>query len=301
MTLISGEAAAPSPAPIKDATTESFAADVIEASQQVPVVVDFWAPWCEPCKQLTPIIEKVVRESAGRVRLVKVNIDESHQIASQLGVQSIPAVFAFSKGRPVDGFMGALPESQVRNFVERLGGTSSPGVDEALASANSAAEAGDLQGAAQIFRQVLNADPRDVRAIAGLARCHITQGDLAGAEQILALTPDDKQGDTEIAGAQAALDLARGADEARAEMAPLEARVNADPSDHRARIDYAIALNAAGQREAALDQLIESISRNKDWEEGAARKQLLTLFEAWGMADPLTVAGRRRLSSVLFS
>ena len=301
MALISGETAAPAAAPIKDATTESFAADVLDASRDVPVVVDFWAPWCGPCKQLTPIIEKVVREAAGRVRLVKVNIDENPQIAGQLGVQSIPAVFAFSRGRPVDGFMGALPESQVRHFIERLGGTSSPGVDEALAAAAAAAEGGDTGRAGQIYAQILDVDPRDVRAIAGLARCHIAERDLAGAEEVLALTPDDKAGDAEIAGARAALNLARGSERALAGLAPLEARVSANPGDHRARIDYAVALNAAGRREAALDQLIESIRRDREWEDGAARRQLLTLFEAWGMSDPMTVAGRRQLSSLLFS
>jgi putative thioredoxin len=301
MAMLSGEMAQFAPAPIKDATTETFAADVLEASREVPVVVDFWAPWCGPCKQLTPIIEKVVREAAGRVRLVKVNVDENQQIAAQLGVQSIPAVFAFSNGRPVDGFMGALPESQVRHFIERLGGTSSPGVDEALEAATAALDEGDHAGAAQVYQQILGADPREVRAIGGLARCYIAAGDLEGAEEVLALTPDDKQGDSEIAGARAALELARGAGEALQALAPLEASVAANPNDHRARIDYAVALNAAGQREAALDQLIESIRRDREWEEGAARRQLLTLFEAWGLSDPLTVAGRRRLSSILFS
>ena len=301
MALISGETARPAPAPIRDATAETFAADVLDASREVPVVVDFWAPWCGPCKQLAPVIEKVVGEAAGRVRLVKVNIDENPQLAAQLGVQSIPAVFAFSNGRPVDGFMGALPESQVRHFIERLGGASSPGVDDALEAAAAALEEGDHAAAGRIYRQILAIDPRDVRAIAGLARCSIAAGDLSGAGKVLAMAPEDRQNASEIAGARAALELARGAGEALAALAPLEASVAANPGDHRARIDYAVALNAAGRREAALDQLIESIRRDREWDDGAARRQLLTLFEAWGLSDPQTVAGRRRLSSILFS
>ncbi len=301
MTPFPGDPSASPSTAVKDVNTETFAADVIEASKKVPIVVDFWAPWCGPCKQLTPILEKVIGESAGRVQMVKINIDESPQIAGQLGVKSIPAVFGFSDGRPVDGFMGVIPESQVRHFVEKLGGTSSAGADEILAAAATALEAGETKEAGQMYREVLSTDPRDTRAIAGLSRCSISVKDFDAAQEILDLAPEDKLTDSEITSAHAALQLARSAGNVASELIPLQAQVAADPSNHRARIDYAIALNAASQREDALDQLIESIRLNHDWEDGAARQQLLTFFEAWGLSDPLSANGRRKLSSILFS
>ncbi|MGD1934803.1 MAG: thioredoxin [Candidatus Phaeomarinobacter sp.] len=289
---------------IKDATTQTFAVDVLDASQQAPVIVDFWAPWCGPCKQLTPMLEKVVQQAQGAVRLVKMNIDEHPEVAQQLRVQSIPAVFAFKNGQPVDGFMGALPESQIKRFVETLlGGELAPTQAEQMLEAGAAAiEAGDIGAAAQAFAAVLQEDRENPKAIAGLARCYIESNDLERATEVLGLAEGKLADEPDIKGAIAALEIAKsGPQEADGDLAPLLAKVDANPADHEARIELAIALNAGGDREAATDHLVESIRRDRAWNDEAARSQLLQFFEAWGQMDEATQAGRRKLSSVLFS
>jgi len=292
---------------IKDGSTESFMADVIEASSQAAIVVDFWAPWCGPCKQLGPALEKAVAAAKGAVRLVKINVDENQELAAQMRIQSIPAVYAFKDGRPVDGFVGALPEGQVKQFVQKLaslgpgGGEAASPVADALALAKSAQQAGDMARAANIWTQVLQMEPANIEAIAGLARFAVTKKDFAKAKEMLALVPADQAGQAEIAAAKAALELAEAGAKTAGATAELEARLAQDPKDHQARLDLAGALFAAGEREKAIDQLLESIRLDRAWNEQAARKQLLKLFEAVGLADPLTVASRKRLSAILFS
>lgn len=289
---------------IKDSGTATFMQDVVEASRDAPVIVDFWAPWCGPCKQLTPVLEKVVTEAAGAVRMVKVNIDENPQIAQQLRIQSIPTVFAFSAGRPVDGFAGALPESQVRAFIDRLASAAgtkpeSP-VAAALEQAKERFDAGDHDAAGAIYTEVLEHEPDNLAARAGLARYLVATGDLAGASEALTAVPEDKRSDPDIAAAWSALELAqKGA--GVGDFRELEDRVAANPADLQARYDLALALYAAGRKEPAVDALIEIVRRDRTWSDDAARKQLLQFFEAEGPTDPLTVSGRRKLSSVLFS
>jgi putative thioredoxin len=289
-------------APPKDVTTASFRADVLTASQRQPVLVDFWAPWCGPCKQLAPALEKAVADSNGKVALVKMNIDDHPQIAGQLGIQSIPAVIAFSKGQPVDGFVGALPESQIRGFIERLVGPLEGGAAALLAEAEDAAAKGDAAGAAEIYAEILEAAPGDPKAAAGLARLQIAAGQLAEAKALLETVPAPPPGkdqDPAIAAAWAALRLAEQASNV-GELAPLEQAVVANPDDHQSRFDLAVALSAKGDREAAADNLLEIIRRDRKWNDEAARKQLLQLFEAWGLMDPATVAARRKLSAIWF-
>jgi putative thioredoxin len=286
---------------VKDTTTAGFRQDVIAESMKQPVLVDFWAPWCGPCKQLTPVIEKAVRAAGGRVKLVKMNIDEHPQIAGQLGIQSIPAVYAFQEGQPVDGFMGALPEGQVKAFIERLVGPVGPGAaEQLLAEAAALAAEGDAAGAAQLYAGVLAEDPENLAAIAALSKLHLDLGDLEGAKRFLDMTPPDKGGNPDIAGARAAIELAEQAS-SLGDTADLERRIAADPDDHQARFDLAIARNAGNRRDEAADLLLAVVKRDRTWNEDGARKQLVQFFEAWGPMDPATLAGRRKLSSVLFS
>ncbi|HEY6920151.1 MAG TPA: co-chaperone YbbN [Methyloceanibacter sp.] len=285
---------------IKNTTTKDFLRDVIEASREVPVLVDFWAPWCGPCRQLTPILEKAVRGAKGAVRLVKLNIDEHPQIPGQMGVQSIPAVFAFQDGRPVDGFMGALPESRVNAFIARLIGDADGDTAADIEAADEALAAGDLNAAAQLFGEVLQKDRENAQALAGLAKCYIKTGDLTRAEQTLALVPPAKADSAAVASARAALELSRKAP-AAGEIDALRAKLAADSKDAQARFDLALALNAKGDRKGALDELLILVAKNRSWNDDAARKQLLQLFDAWGPSDPSTVTGRQRLSSLLFA
>lgn len=286
---------------IKDATTESFAVDVLDASMQVPVIVDFWAPWCGPCKQLTPVIERVVTAARGAVKLVKMNIDDYPEVASQLRVQSIPAVFAFKDGRPVDGFMGALPEGQVRAFVERLTGGLGPSPVEEMTEAGLAAlEEGALGEAAQLFAQAIQEEPGHPGAVAGLARCHLLGGDIERARQTLGLVRPDGRNDPQITAVEAQLALAeKSAD--LGDLSEFTARIEKDPRDHEARFNLALALNAGGDRQGAVDALLASIEIDRNWNEQAARKQLVEFFDAYGPKDDITLSGRRRLSSILFS
>ncbi len=286
---------------IKDSSTAAFAKDVIDASRSVPVLVDFWAPWCGPCKQLTPLLEKVVKSYGGKVRLVKINTDEHPGIAGQLRVQSLPTVYAFRDGRPLDGFAGAQPESVVRQFIDRLVGEEAEAdLASVLTAADDALEAGDLQGAAEIYSAVLREDQQNAAAIAGLARCYLKTGDLDRAEQTLALVPPDKRETAAVQGVRAALELARKAG-AVDETGAIESRLAQNPKDHDARFELAVALAARGRKAEALDHLLEIVRRDRNWNDQAARKQLVQLFDAWGPKDELTADGRRRLSSILFS
>ena len=285
---------------IKDTTTASFRADVIAESANQPVLVDFWAPWCGPCKQLTPILEKAVKAAKGKVKLVKMNIDDHPQIAGQLGVQSIPAVFAFDRGQPVDGFMGALPESQIKSFIERLIGPVTNGAEEILMAAETALSEGRHEEAAAAFQQALELEPESDAALGGLVRSQVNLNNLELAKQILSTVADKVAKSQPLSAAQAALDLAEQAGSV-GEIDALREKLQADPADHASRIELAIALNAGGDREGATDALIETIRRDRKWNDEAARKQLLQFFEAWGAMDPETVSARRKLSSVLFS
>ena len=284
---------------IKNTTTQDFMRDVVEASAARPVLVDFWAPWCGPCKQLTPVLEKVVRAAKGAIALVKLNIDEHPEIPGQMGVQSIPAVFAFKDGRPVDGFMGALPESQLNAFIARLIGES---VDDAaeIEAAEAALAGGDVNAAAQAFGEILQNDAENMQALGGLAKCYIKTGDLDRAEQTLALVPPAKAESAPVASARAALELARKAGDA-GDVESLRAKVAENPGDPQARFDLALALNAKGDRQSALDELLTLVAKNRAWNDDAARKQLIQFFDAWGPADPVTAAGRQKLSSLLFA
>ncbi len=286
---------------IKETTTQTFVKDVIEESKRQPVLIDFWAPWCGPCKQLTPILEKAVKAAKGKVKLVKMNIDEHPAIPGQMGIQSIPAVIAFVNGQPADGFMGALPESQVMAFLERLTKEKIGGGDQDLLKAAEQALADkDYTGAAEIYAQVLAEDGASIPALAGLARCYVATGAIEQAKQTLAMVPESKRNDTAVAAARAAIELAEQS-QSLSPVNELEQKVAADPKDHQSRFDLALALNANGSREAAVDHLMEIVKRDRKWNEDGARKQLVQFFDAWGPADEATIAGRKRLSSILFS
>ena len=286
---------------IKEGSDAGFIADVVEASRQTPVIVDFWATWCGPCKQLTPTLEKVVAGTKGKVRLVKIDVDKNPGIAGQLRVQSIPTVYGFVDGRPVDAFMGAVPESQIKTFIDKLlaqaGGDDGGAVDDLLAKAAESLKLGDIGGAAQGYAEVLQYAPDNVKAIAGLARVYLTGGDAEKAAEVIALAPPDAK-DADLDGVRAALKLAA---EAPGDLARFEKALAANPDDHAARLEVAKALAGLGRWDEAVEQLFTIIGKDVDWNEGAARAQLLTVFEAAGLTSELARNGRRRLSSLIFS
>ncbi|MEL6819412.1 MAG: thioredoxin [Pseudomonadota bacterium] len=289
---------------IKDTTTAEFTKDVVEESRQQPVLIDFWAPWCGPCKQLTPILEAAVQKSGGKIKLVKMNIDEHPAIAGQMGVQSIPAVLAFSNGQPIDGFMGALPESQVQAFIDKIvaAAGSDPEaemVEQALKEAAEAVAAGDAAGAAQLYAAVLQQEPENAIAFAGMAGLMIDNGQADRAKSMLETVPEAIKDDPLLASVKTRLELAEKV-AAIGDPAALEARLTADENDHDARFDLALIANAQSSREVAADHLLKIMEKDRDWREDGARKELLVLFEAWGPTDPATVAARRKLSSILF-
>ncbi|PIU08147.1 MULTISPECIES: thioredoxin [Methylobacterium] len=289
------------PEAVKDVTTASFRQDVIAESMKRPVLVDFWAPWCGPCKQLAPVIEKAVAATGGAVALVKMNIDEHPSIAGQLGIQSIPAVVAFDRGQPIDAFMGAQPESQVKAFVERLAGPSGPSqIDTLMEEAARLVGEGDLPGASEIYAAVLGQEPDNVAALAGLAKIQLDAGEIENARQVLAMVPEAKANDPVLAGVRAALELAEQA-ASLGDLGALQAEVDRNPDAHQARFDLALGFNARNERDAAVDQLVEIVRRDRTWNEDGARKQLLQFFEAWGPMDPAAIRGRRKLSTLLFS
>ncbi|WP_296745459.1 thioredoxin [Mesorhizobium sp.] len=287
---------------IKDTTTATFAADVIQESRRQPVLVDFWAPWCGPCKQLTPQLEKAVKAAGGKVKLVKMNIDDHPSVAGQLGIQSIPAVIAFKDGQPVDGFMGAVPESQITQFIQKVGGKGggAPQITDALAVAAEARAAGDVQTAADIYDAILEQAPETIEAVAGLGEILFDAGDSQGAEAVLARAPEDKRDAPALAALRARMTLAAQA-AALGNPAEFERRLAADPNDHQARFDLAMVQNAHGERMKAAENLLAIVKADRTWNDDGARAQLLKFFEAWGMTDEATLSARRRLSSLLFS
>ncbi|WP_338822435.1 co-chaperone YbbN [Bradyrhizobium septentrionale] len=306
MTIMEQGGPTPQAAPdlIKETTTQTFVKDVIEESRRQPVMIAFWAPWCGPCRQLTPMLEKAVRNAKGRVKLVKMNIDEHPQIPGQMGIQSIPAVIAFVNGQPADGFMGAVPESQVNAFIDKITkgvpAAGEPNLAEILAEADAVLAEGDAEAAAQIYAEVLAHDATNIAALAGLAKCYMTTGAVEQAKQTLAMVPESKRNDAAVKAVQAAIDLAEQA-QSVGPIAELEQKVAANPLDHQARFDLATALNAAGKRSEATEQLLAIVKRDRKWNDDGARKQLVQFFEAWGGTDEATVDGRKRLSTILFS
>ncbi len=301
MTIVEqGSAAAPDL--IKETTTQTFVKDVIEESKRQPVLIDFWAPWCGPCRQLTPMLEKAVQVANGKVKLVKMNIDEHPAIPGQMGIQSIPAVIAFVNGQPADGFMGAVPESQITAFIGKLtaGMPGEPNIAEIIKEAEAVLAEGDATTAAQIYAEVLAADATNIPALAGLAKCYLVTGAIEKAKQTLAMVPESKRNDAAVSAVQASIDLSEQA-KALGPVAELEQKVAANPLDHQARFDLATALNANGKRSEAIQQLLEIVKRDRKWNDDGARKQLVQFFEAWGPTDEATVEGRKRLSTILFS
>ncbi|PHS21444.1 MAG: thioredoxin [Robiginitomaculum sp.] len=288
---------------IKDSTDASFVADVVETSKTTPVIVDFWAPWCGPCRQLGPTIERVVKGAKGAVKLVKINIDENPAMAGKLRVQSIPAVFAFKDGNPVDGFMGAQPESQIKAFVDRLSGETNAGeeADAMVARGKDALSIGDTGGAAQDFAGALQIDPQNISALAGMARCYLQNDDVEGAKGLLAALDDKAKENADVKSVLAAIALAQKGEEQSADNAALEEKIKNNPDDLEARYALAEALSATGEMESAAKHLFYSIEQDKDWNDMAARKLLLTLFEAAGATSKLAIKGRKRLSTLLFS
>ena len=289
---------------VKDITEAQFMAEVVDASREVPVIVDFWAPWCGPCKTLGPMLEEAVKATKGAVRMVKVNVDEAQMVAQQLRIQSIPTVYAFWQGQPVDGFQGALPQSEIKAFVDRVvqaaGGDSSGGLDEALATAEEMLEQGAAVDAAQVFAAILGEDDKNAPAYGGLVRAHIAMQDLDQAEAILNGAPVDIAKAPELEAAHAQLELAKQA-AGVGPVAELNAKVEADPDDHQARYDLAQALYAQGDGPAAVDHLLELFRRDREWNDGAAKAQLMTIFDALKPNDPVALNGRRRLSSMIFA
>jgi putative thioredoxin len=298
--------AAPQPASdlIKETTTQTFVKDVIEESKRQPVLIDFWAPWCGPCRQLTPILEKSVRAAKGRVKLVKMNIDEHPAIPGQMGIQSIPAVIAFVNGQPADGFMGALPESQVNAFIDKITkgvpAAGEPNIAEIINEAEAVLAEGDAATAAQIYAEALAVDATSIPALAGLAKCYLLTGAVDQAKQTLEMVPETKRNDAAVKAVQAAIDLAEQA-KSVGPVTELEQKLATNPLDHQARFDLATALNAMGKRREATDHLLEIVKRDRKWNDDGARKQLVQLFESWGGTDEATVEGRKRLSTILFS
>lgn len=299
MTDLAG-AAVQSPVPVKATTTAGFAVEVVAESSRQPVLVHFLSARSEACRTLQTVLDRVVKAAAGKLKLVTMDIDAHPQIATRLGIRAVPAVYAFQRGQPVDGFMGSLPEAQIKGFVERLVGPLDDGYEETLTDAEAALADGDVETAAALFSSVLEADPEHIGAAAGLARAFVAAGDLEAARAVLAEVPAALAKDKGIVAAQAALDVA---DQAAGvgDLADLMKKVEANPNDHQSRFDLALGLNAQGKRDAAADALIEIIKRDRTWNDAGARKQLLQLFEAWGLMDPVTLAARRKLSTLLFS
>ena len=305
MSMMSDDnAAAPAGGNVKDTTDAEFIQDVVEASKTQPVLVDFWAPWCGPCRTLGPIIEKAVNAKNGKVKLVKINIDENPAFAGQLGVRSIPAVFAFDKGQPVDGFMGALPESQINGFIDKLltGTDTGKQIAAALEQADELFRTGDAGGAAQIYAEIINADPENLKAIAGLARCYLANGDAERARLTLDMVPEDRRTDPDVKSVYTALELVGDAAPVAAdEFAELRAEVEASPTDHAKRFDFAEKLIGSGKNEEGVEQLLEILRANMKWEDGKAKDKLLQVFEALGPESEITQDGRRALGSMMFS